>query len=57
MASWSELVADTAERLQEVLRVPGRLEALQDSLVFAHRQVGVLRSVVQALVAAVLRHG
>jgi hypothetical protein len=37
MAPREELVPDSAERLQQVLRLLGGLEALQDSLAFAHR--------------------
>src|ERR687883_645359 len=52
MATRAELVADSTEWLQEALRVLLRLEALQDSLAFAYWQMGILRSVVQPLVAA-----
>jgi hypothetical protein len=54
MATRAELVTDGAEWFQEALRVLGGVEALQDSLVLTHGQVGVLRSVGQPLMASVL---
>jgi hypothetical protein len=54
MATRAEVVADRTERTEEMLGVLGGLEALEHSLTFAGRQVGVLGAVVQALVASVL---
>ena len=54
VAARAKLVADSAERFQERLRMLGRREALKDSLTFAHRHMRVLGSVVQPLVAPVL---
>jgi hypothetical protein len=54
MAARAELVAHSTEWLQKRLSVLGRFEALQDPLTLAHRQVRIVRSVVQSFVAPML---
>ena len=52
VSSRTEVVANRTERSQETLGVLGGLEALEDPLAFAGRQVRILRPVVQTLVSS-----
>src|SRR5215467_5155070 len=54
MATWTEMVANFAERSQEALCMLGGFEALQYRFPFTCRQIGVLCPVVQTLVSSML---
>jgi hypothetical protein len=54
LATRTQLVAHTTERLQEALRMLGGFEVLKDPLAFAYWQMRILHSAVEVRVASVL---